>query len=204
MDYYSRKQKYTVNTQAVVGADLVFLDIATGFPGSVQDARVLRSTSLFAQAERRDILDSLQELINGLLVRPLILGGGAYPPTTWQVKPYSFNLNLSDTEKSFNKHLSSARVTVERVFGVLKGRWRYLLKRLDNDLESVPSIIITCCVLHNICLQNHDNCIDDDDLLENVLERERRERRNRISNHNLCDDAEALREILTQHIRDNT
>ena len=186
MDYYSRKQKYTVNTQAVVGADLVFLV-------SRQDARVLRSTSLFTQAERRDILDSLQELINGLLVRPLILGGGAYPPTTWQVKRYSFNSNLSDTEKSFNKHLSSARVTVERAFGVLKGRWRCLLKRLDNDLESVPSIIITCCVLHNICLQNHDNYIDDDDLLENVLERERRERRNRISNHNLCDDAEALR-----------
>ena len=67
---YSRKQKYTVNTQAVVGADLVFLDITIGF-------RVLRSTSLFAQAERRDILDSPQELLNGLLVRPLILGGGA-------------------------------------------------------------------------------------------------------------------------------
>ena len=38
VDYYSCKQKYTVNTQAVVGADLVFLDIATGFPGSVHDA----------------------------------------------------------------------------------------------------------------------------------------------------------------------
>ena len=29
VDYYSRKQKYAVNTQAVVGADLVFLDIET-------------------------------------------------------------------------------------------------------------------------------------------------------------------------------
>ena len=133
-----------------------------------------------------------------------MLGDGAYPATTWQDKPYSFNLNLSDTEKDFNKHRSSARVTVKRVFGVLKGRWRCLLKRLDNDLESVSSIIITCCVLHNICQQNHDNYIDDDDVLENVLEQERRERRNRISNHNLCDDAGALREILAQHIRDNT
>ena len=165
---------------------------------------MLRSTSLFTQAERRDLLDSPQELINQLLVRPLILGDGAYPPTTWQVKPYSFNLNLSDTEKSFNKHLYSARVTVERAFGVLKGRWRCLLKGLDNDLESVSSIIISCCVLHNICQQNHDNYINGDDVLENVLEQERRERRNRISNHNLCDDAEALREILTQHTRDNT
>ena len=32
------KKKYTVNTQAIVGADLVFLDIATRFPGSVHDA----------------------------------------------------------------------------------------------------------------------------------------------------------------------
>ena len=71
-----------VNTQAVVGGDMVFLDIATGFPGSVRDGRVLRRTSLFAQAERRDILDSPQELINGLLVRPVILGDGAYHPTT--------------------------------------------------------------------------------------------------------------------------
>ena len=46
--------------------------------------------------------------------------------------------------------------------------------------------------------------MDCDDVLENVLEQERRERRNKTSNHNLCDDAEALREILTQHIRDNT
>ena len=77
---------------------------------------------LFAQTERRDILDSPQELINRLLVRRLILGDGAYPPTTWQVKPYLFNLNLLDTEKSFSKLLSLARVTVKRAFGVLKGR----------------------------------------------------------------------------------
>ena len=87
---------------------------------------------------------------------------------------------------------------------LLKGTWRCLLKPLDNDLESVSSIIITCCVLHSIFQQNHNNYINDDDVLENVLEQERRERRNRISNHNLCDDAGALREILAQHIRDNT
>ena len=140
-------------------------------------------------SRKRDILGSPQELINGFLVRPLILSDGAYPPTAWQVRPYSSNLNLSDTEKSSNKHLSLAGVTVKRAFGVLKGRWRCLLKRLDNDLESVSSIIITCCVLYNICQQNYDNYINCDDVLENVLEQERRERRNRISNHNLCDDA---------------
>ena len=111
---------------------------------------------------------------------------------------------MSGTETSFNKDLPSARVTVERALRVLKGRWRCLLKRLYNDLESLSSMIITCCMLHNICQQNHDNYIDDNAVLENVLEQEKKERRNRISNHNLCGDAEALREILTEHIRDNT
>ena len=52
VDYYcSRKRKYTINTQAVVGRDLMFLDVATGFPGSMHDARVLRATSFFQKAE---------------------------------------------------------------------------------------------------------------------------------------------------------
>ena len=59
-------------------------------------------------------------------------------------------------------------------------------------------------MLHNICQQNHNNYLNEDDVLENFLEQKRRERRNRISSYNLCDDVEALREILIQHIRDNT
>ena len=133
VDYYSRKQMYTENTQAIVEADPVFLDIATGFPGSVHDARVLRSTSLFAQAERTDILDSSQELVTQLT-----------------------QICKTQRRASINIRLQQ-RVTVEKTFEVLIGTWRCLLKCFDNDLESVSSIVITCCVLHNICQQNHDN-----------------------------------------------
>ena len=49
-DYYCRKQRYSVNTQAVVGANLLFLDVATGFPGSMHDSRVLRHSLLFRRA----------------------------------------------------------------------------------------------------------------------------------------------------------
>ena len=59
----------------------------------------------------------------------------AYPMTLWQVKPFSFTLNLTEREKLFNKHLSLARVIVEQAFGVLKGRFRILLKRMDIGLE---------------------------------------------------------------------
>ena len=49
VDYFSRKQKFTVNTQAVIGANFEFLDVARGYPCSVHDARVARSSALLQQ-----------------------------------------------------------------------------------------------------------------------------------------------------------
>ena len=43
-DYFSRKQRYTISIQGLVGANLLFLDVATGFPGSCHD-----NTSLYTQ-----------------------------------------------------------------------------------------------------------------------------------------------------------
>ena len=86
-------------------------------------------------------------------IRPLLLSDSAYPTTLWQVKPYiklNQNIMLNHSQKKFGKALSLARVTIERAFGVLKERWRCLLKRLDNNLENIPDIILACCVLHNI------------------------------------------------------
>ena len=46
VDYFSRKQKYTVHTLAVVGSNLIFLDVATGFPGSIHDATMLGNKTI--------------------------------------------------------------------------------------------------------------------------------------------------------------
>ena len=45
-NYFSRKRRYTISTQGFLGANLVFLDVATRFPGSCHDARNFRNTSL--------------------------------------------------------------------------------------------------------------------------------------------------------------
>ena len=48
--------------------------------------------------------------------------------------------------------------------GMTKGRWRVLLKRLDEDSDRIPDTIIACCVLHNICVLRGDELdIDDSD-----------------------------------------
>lgn len=63
----------------------------------------------------------------------------------------------NDGEVQFNLHHKEARKCVERCNGVLKERFRCLLK--DRALHYSPrragKIIYACCILHNICIANN-------------------------------------------------
>ena len=125
-------------------------------------------------------------------IRRLLLSDSAYPATLLQVKPYKNNVKLNHSQKKFNKALSSARVTIERAFGVLKGRWRCLLKRLDN-LENIPDIILACCVFHNITQLKGDSYIDYDDVIPQLLQDQRRVRDMGHIHYEACLKSERLR-----------
>lgn len=171
-DYFDRQHRYSVIMQAVVGENLMLLDTSIGYPGSMHDARVLRNSELFTKAENKDILKEPVITRNGIQIRPLLLGDGAYPLLPWLLKPYPNNAALNQTQRVFNRTLSSARSTVERAFGTLKGRWRVLLKRLDNRFCNVSKVILTCCILHNFC-QIAGEEFDDQEILRRVIEIER-------------------------------
>ena len=47
-------------------------------------------------------------------------------------------------------------MAIERAFGILKRRWRILLKRIDIPLDNVPDIVTACICLHNLCLIHND------------------------------------------------
>ena len=63
-DYYCRKQCYSVNVQAIVGVNLLFLHVGIGFPGSMHDSQVLRHSSLFQRAEHNEVLKNLEDIID--------------------------------------------------------------------------------------------------------------------------------------------
>ena len=75
------KQKYTNNTQAVVGSHLIFLDVATGLPGSIHEARMLRATKLYQDIEANIVLSKTTDVIENKEVRLLLIADGAYPST---------------------------------------------------------------------------------------------------------------------------
>ena len=95
----------------------------------------------------------------------LILGDGAYPLFSWLVKPYPQGPALTGVKKGFNSKVSFARVVAEIAFGILKARWRCLLKRIDTQIANVSDQTIACSVLHNICQENGEQYIDMDGVL---------------------------------------
>ena len=61
---------------------MLFLDIATGYPGSLHDARILRSSTLYLKVESGDILSRPAKIVDGYCIKPQILSDSAYPSTT--------------------------------------------------------------------------------------------------------------------------
>ena len=115
------------------------------------------------------------------------------------MKPFP-NVGLNNSQKHFNKCLSSARVTVERAFGFLKGRWRCLMKRLDNDIENVAETILAGFVLHNLKQIRGEAYVDYDNMLDEIIQEERAARHGRQLANQICDGNELLRNTLANFI----
>ena len=114
VDYYNRKQEHSINSQAVVRGNLLFLDLCTGVPGSVHDSRILRNSAIYAKAESSQILNFPIDVTENVTIRPFIPGNGGYPLLTWLMRHCNIGQNIDPRKAKFNKKLFGARVTIER------------------------------------------------------------------------------------------
>ena len=80
VDYFSRKQKYTVYAGSCKCKPNVFT-CCSKLSWKLHDTRILRVSSLFGKTERNEILAHPTKSIDGFNVRPLILSDSAYPST---------------------------------------------------------------------------------------------------------------------------
>ncbi|KAJ8909426.1 hypothetical protein NQ315_003478 [Exocentrus adspersus] len=143
--YVNRHDMPSMTLQAICDANKLFLDVFTGTPSKIHDARVY--TLSFVSEKIPQICGDQFHL----------LGDSAYPLRKFLITPYRDYGNLTQEQKNFNKKFSATRVKIENSFGLLKQRWRQLLHLDFFYVDRITQFIISCCVLHNLCLMNNDN-----------------------------------------------
>lgn len=147
-----------ITLQGICDARKKFIDVFTGIPSKIHDSRVLKLS---------DINEQLPGICEGKFH---ILGDAAYPIREWIMVPYRDYGNLSEKEKLYNKKFCATRVLIENSFGLLKGRFRQLTELDIHNVDKISKFIISCCVIHNLCIDNNDDFIDQCEINpENVL-----------------------------------
>lgn len=150
--YLNRKKYYSIQAQIVCDNQKKIRDIFVGYPGSVHDSRVYRTSPLSQTLAEKCGNDYF------------ILGDSGYPCERHLITPFKNHGNLTRAQIEFNSRLSGNRYIVEHCFGHLKQKFRQLYHVKLRKIETVVHFIRACCVLHNLSL-------DDDfmfDEIENV------------------------------------
>lgn len=147
--YINRKLNYSIQCQAVCDSNHKFIDICAGYPGSVHDTRVMYNSPLYYRR----------------LYPPagyFLLGDSGYPCS---IHPIAIITPFKETDrqpltrqqKKFNNLHSKARNVVECAFGQMKTRWKSIFnKDLELRIDNCVRVIVACCILHNICIDEND------------------------------------------------
>lgn len=144
--YVNRHDIPSMTLQGICDARKRFVDVFSGIPSKIHDARVLKLS---------DVYEALPGICEGNKYH--ILGDAAYPTREWLIVPYKDYGNLSEKQKMFNKKFCATHVKIENTFGLLKGRFRQLIEIDMHSVDKISKFIISCCVLHNLCIDNNDD-----------------------------------------------
>jgi hypothetical protein len=148
------------NVMAVCDFDMRFTFVVVGWPGSAHDTRIWRDT-VFNKYKNNFphppdgkyyLVDSGYPNRKGYLAP---YKGQRYHITEFQNAGQPIGL-----KELFNHAHSSLRNVIERSFGVLKMKWRILLKMPSYSMEKQSKIIIACMALHNFI---RDSNLSDND-----------------------------------------
>ncbi|XP_033904651.3 putative nuclease HARBI1 [Acipenser ruthenus] len=144
--YFNQKSFYSIQLQAVCNHKGMFVDIFVGYPGSVHDSRILRSSPIYTKS---------------LYPPPgyFLLGDSEYPCLQEPIgilTPYKEPVQ-NPVQAQYNAEHSRAWSVIERAFGMMTSRWRGIFsKTLEVHYKCAPMVIAACTVLHNICIAEGD------------------------------------------------
>ncbi|PPD66145.1 hypothetical protein GOBAR_DD36978 [Gossypium barbadense] len=158
--FRSRKGGTTQNVLAAITFDLKFSYVLAGWEGSVHDSRILsdalsRTRGLRIPKGKYYLADAGYGIRIGCIT--------PYRIVRYHLKEFGAE-GPENVKELFNLRHSSLRITVERVFGILKKRFRVLDAEPFSNFQTQVDIVLTCCIIHN-----HIMGVDPSDLLNQGL-----------------------------------
>ncbi|XP_047323019.1 protein ALP1-like [Impatiens glandulifera] len=162
--WLDREKNHSMILQAIVGPDMKFLDIVTGWPGKMDDISVLRSSTFSKLCENGVRLNGMKmELSEGTELGEYVVGHSGYPTLPWLLTPFR-GKNLLEAEVEFNRRHLATRMVAQRALAGLKEKWRIIKGMMWRpDKNKLPRIILVCCILHNIAIEMGDETMDEID-----------------------------------------
>ena len=154
--YRCRKKTISMNVLACCTFDLRFCYVLAGWEGTANDHRVYR-----------EALASDLRIPKGRY----FLGDAGYSPTAGTMTPYRgvkyhlkewgrANLKPQSPTELFNLRHSSARNVIERIFGVIKNKFKILDRGCWFDIQTQAAVVLSLCALHNNLREYSDSELD--------------------------------------------
>ncbi len=88
-------------------------------------------------------------------ILPFKLIRDVYPMQPWFYSSFKGEKDgLPKYKRHWNFTQFNTKMLVERVFGMLKGKFKILLKRIDIPLCHMLDLVMACICLYNTCISN--------------------------------------------------
>lgn len=141
-----------------------------GEAGSIHDYTLYKKSDLYGKIRNRE------RIFYG---NTHLIGDLAYKLSSTLLVGYKNYGNLTEREKNFNVRLNKARVCIENTFALLKGRFRRLKLVETVRMDLIALLIVSSCILHNVCILNGD-ILDGAVNVEEELQEEQQQNPNNI------------------------
>ena len=116
----------------------------------MHDSTLLQSCPIFHAFEKGEALPNKSLHLPEYGEIPFVtVGDSAFPSRIWLMKAFP------DTTRD---PVEINLVVSEHAYGMLKGRWRLLYKKVECNKKSIKCIVMCAITLHNICIHVNDPC----------------------------------------------
>lgn len=143
-NFINRKGFHSLNVQLICDDSLKILNINANFGGASHDSFIWRNSEI--QAYMRHLHNTGERT-------SWLIGDSGYPLQPYLMTPFN-NVEPNSPEAHFNEAHIRARNVVERTIGLLKMRFRCLLRERVSRYEAakVSKMVTVCSILHNMCV----------------------------------------------------